>query len=75
MDKGTRRSKAAERRGREEAGDTHRDGRNMVALERGEQWGGQVQPCLAPHSSGGGGAGGPTVETIWIPRSREEGNG
>lgn len=58
MDKGTRRSKAAERRGREEAGDTHRDGRNMVALERGEQWGGQVQPCLAPHSSGGGAHGG-----------------
>ena len=37
MDKGT--SEAAERRGREEAGDTHRDRGNMVVWGRGERWG------------------------------------
>ena len=71
MDEGTRRSKAAERTGREEAGDTHRDRRNMVASEPGQHGGGQVPPCPAPDSGGGGATG----ETIWIPRSKGERDG
>lgn len=51
MDKGTRRSVAADRRGREEAGGTHRGRRNMVASEEASNGGGLVRS--APHSGVG----------------------
>lgn len=55
MDKGTKRSEAAERRGREEAGDTHRNRRNMVALGQGERWGWSgPRPALRPTQVGVG---------------------
>lgn len=57
---------AADRRGREEAGDTQRR-KKHGGFGGGEQW--WWPGPLCPPLGGGGGA---TVETIWIPRSKGE---
>lgn len=66
VDKGDKEERGADRRGREEAGDTQRQ-KKHGGFGGGEQWGWPGPLC--PPTRGGGGA---TVETIWIPRSKGE---